>query len=132
MKSLYPLLLFLVLSHCLLAQFTPKALQIPMRDGKTLAADLYSPDTTRALPVIFIQTPYSKLGFNLLGLPLGVDKEIENSDYAFVVMDLRGFFASIPAFVLGSNDGEDGYDAIEWIAQQPWCNGKIGTWGPSP
>ncbi len=47
------------------------------------------------------------------------------------VMDGRCFYGSLPACTANPNRGEDGYDAVEWIAEQPWCNGKVGTWGPS-
>ena len=31
----------------------------------------------------------------------------------------------------GTIEGEDGYDTVEWIAEQPWCNGRVGTMGAS-
>ncbi|MFQ5446049.1 MAG: CocE/NonD family hydrolase [Saprospiraceae bacterium] len=116
--------------HLATAQLTPELLQIPMRDGKTLSAHLYRPNQQDSFPVIFIQTPYNKDNFQT-GLPLGVGQNIAASDYAFVVMDWRCFYGSLPACTVNPNRGEDGYDAVEWIAEQPWCNGKVGTWGPS-
>jgi hypothetical protein len=112
------------------AQLIPEPIQIPMRDGKNLSAHLYRPNQQDTFPVILIQTPYNKAGF-MLGLPLGVEQNIAQSEYAFVVMDWRCFYGSQSACVANPNRGEDGYDAVEWIAEQPWCNGKIGTWGPS-
>lgn len=96
-----------------------------MRDGKYLAADVYSPDTTQAFPVILIKTPYNKEWYQIHGLPLNTD------DYAFVIVDWRGFYGSAGAATDSTNRGEDGYDCVEWIAQQSWCNGKIGIWGIS-
>lgn len=114
------------------AQFflTPEVDSIPMRDGKVLAADIYLPDTNNAYPVILVQTPYNRLATRL-GLPLGIGMALDSSKYAFVTVDWRGFFGSFAAFSLNPNRGEDGYDVVEWINTQPWCNGKIGGWGPS-
>ncbi len=103
---------------------------IPMRDGKKLAADIYLPDTTGTYPVILIQTPYNRLHYRL-GLPLGIKTDIAQSHYAFVVVDWRCFYGSIGACVQNPDRGNDGYDVIDWIKNQNWSNGKIGTWGPS-
>lgn len=113
------------------AQLSPQNIPIPMRDGQTLAGHLYLPNDTDSFPVILIQTPYNKALFQFAGLPLGVGYDLEDSDYAFVVLDWRCFFGSLGACTLNPNRGEDGYDAVEWIAEQPWSNGKVGTWGPS-
>ena len=108
---------------------------IPVRDGKTLAADLYTSDTTIARPVILIQTPYNKNFYRRsVGLPPqagGSPFPYDSAHYNYVTMDWRGRFGSKSAQVPGYDLGLDGYDAIEWIAAQPWCNGKVGTWGPS-
>ena len=109
---------------------TPEVIEIPMRDGKSLKADIYLPDTVGNYPVILIQTPYSRLLFRA-GLPLGIKKNIHTSPYAFVIVDWRCFYGSAAACILNPNRGEDGYDVVEWIANQSWSNGKIGTWGPS-
>ncbi len=121
----------LLFSFTLSAQvLTPVVDSIPMRDGKKIAADRYVPAGCTSCPVILIQTPYNRL-FLRLGLPLGVGTNINTSNYAFVVTDWRGFFGSSAAAAPGTSQGEDGYDVVEWIAQQPWCNTMIGTWGPS-
>jgi uncharacterized protein len=112
------------------AQLNPEPIQIPMRDGKNLSAHLYRPNQQDSFPVILIQTPYNKNGF-LPGLPLGVGQNIAASDYGFVVMDWRCFYGSLLACTANPDRGEDGYDAVEWMAEQPWCNGNVGTWGPS-
>lgn len=110
-------------------------IDIPMRDGNVLAADLYSIDTTVAKPVILIQTPYNK---NLYRLAVGIPPQAGGSpfpydsvNYNYVILDWRGFYGSKKAAVTGYDRGLDGYDAVEWIASQRWCNGKVGTWGPS-
>lgn len=102
-----------------------------MRDStNVLAADYYIPPGCTSCPVILIQTPYNKNSFHAW-LPLGIGNNLANSDYAFVVVDWRGFYGSASAATANPNRGEDGYDCVEWISQQSWCDGNIGTWGPS-
>lgn len=131
MRLLFFLLLFytgFILAH---GQLSPQEINIPMRDGQDLAADLYLPNQTDEFPIIVIQTPYNKNFYANNGLPLGIGENIQESPYAFVIIDWRCFFASGDACGGESTRGQDGYDAVEWIAEQEWCNGKVGTWGPS-
>lgn len=126
-------LVFLLTTICLHTQFLqPFVKQIPMRDGKWLAADCYVHATSGSVkyPTILIQTPYNRLLYRL-GLPLGVGMNFDSCSYAFVIVDWRGFYGSTSAAVPNPDRGKDGYDVIEWIVNQPWSNGKVGTWGPS-
>jgi predicted acyl esterase len=131
MKISLALVLGLVLSLNIHAQLTPTPVNIPMTDGKFLAGDLYLPNATDTFSTIFVFTPYGKFWVPLQGLPFGVGYDITQSNYAFLVVDWRCRFASVSACALGSDDGEDGYDVIEWASSQPWSDGKIGMWGAS-
>ena len=51
--------------------------------------------------------------------------------YVYVAQDNRGRYDSEGEFYPWHQEVEDGYDTRKWIAQQPWCNGKIGTVGGS-
>jgi hypothetical protein len=109
-------------------------MDIPVRDGETLAADLYAMDTTIAKPVIFIQTPYNKNSYRVAIKFPNTDSSgfpLDTLHYNYVALDWRGFYASASAAKAGYDRGLDGYDAIEWIAKQTWSNGKVGTWGGS-
>ena len=124
MNKLYLIFLFLFTASPL---YSGKfSLQIPTRvetpGKKYLAADLHSSDTTIARPVVLIQTPYNK-NFH----PLTIDTLL----YHVVIMDWRGFYANSDADSSQYDRGIDGYDAVEWIAGQSWCNGKVGTTGAS-
>lgn len=122
---------FLFFTSTLQAQLlTPDVDSIPMRDGKKLAADIHRPNSTDTFSTILIMTPYNRL-FYRFGLPIGTGLNIDSSKYAFVIVDWRCFFGSIPACDGPAKNGEDGYDVIDWIVQQSWSNGKVGTWGPS-
>ncbi|RMG72500.1 MAG: CocE/NonD family hydrolase, partial [Bacteroidetes bacterium] len=132
MKPISLLLVLLSLTVSLRAQIflTPQVDSIPMRDGAVLAADVYRPVGTLARPTILIQTPYNRLAFRF-GLPLGIGLALDSIPYNLVILDWRGFYGSIGALAPGANRGEDGYDAVEWIATQPWSDGQVATWGPS-
>lgn len=130
MKMLFIIILCFLGLSSFAQPLTPQTVSIQMRDSKFLAADIYIPDTEEARPTILIQTPYNKLYYRY-GLPLNVGINLSSSPYNFVIVDWRGFYASAAAAVSGMNRGQDGYDVIEWITQQEWSNGKVGTWGPS-
>ncbi len=112
--------------------FTP--IELTMRDGKTLAADVYSLDTTIAKPVILIQTPYNKLSYRTGSYLLDPEDTTTLWDlqhYNFVAVDWRGFYASSDADSAGYDRGKDGYDCVEEIATRAFCNGRVGTYGGS-
>jgi predicted acyl esterase len=105
---------------------------VAMSDGRKLATDVYLPGDGKGLyPVIVARTPYDK---SKGGAALAVNAT--RRGYALVVQDLRGRFQSEGhhAIIFG-NDGlgehQDGRDTLEWVAKQPWCNGKLGSWGGS-
>lgn len=135
MKKLYFTflsLVFLCFNTTLFSQLTPIVDSIPMRDGKKLAADIYIPSGMTSGPVILVQTPYNRQYYRYIGLPLQIGNNVNSSNYIFVFIDWRGFYGSAAASYSNSpSQGQDGHDCVEWIAQQSWSNGKIGTWGPS-
>src|SRR5690606_31117224 len=121
---------FLILANIGLTQpLSPQVDSIPMRDNKKLAADVHIPSGCTQCPVILIQTPYNRQLFRW-GLPF-VGININSSNYIYVVTDWRGFFGSAGAISAGSDQGEDGYDVIDWIVAQTWSDGNVGTYGPS-
>ena len=104
-----------------------------MRDGVRLATDVYLPSLGGGpWPTILVRTPYGKetsLDAGLVVLITDIQK------YILAVQDTRGRFDSEGADSLFFHDGwgrvQDGYDTVEWIAVQPWSDGKVGTWGLS-
>ncbi|WP_010585502.1 CocE/NonD family hydrolase [Schlesneria paludicola] len=104
---------------------TRKTIKVPMRDGVLLATDVYSlPDTPRG-PVLLMRSPYNKLGGK------SAAERFAAAGYIAVVQDCRGRHESEGTFVPYNNEGQDGFDTIEWLTQQTWCNGQIGMWGSS-
>ncbi|MCW3086475.1 MAG: hypothetical protein JWP12_3841 [Bacteroidetes bacterium] len=133
--SLRLLLFFSILtaaSQQISAQLSPIVDSVPMSDGRKLAADVYIPSGMTSGPVILIQTPYNRVYYRFLGLPLGISMALNSSNYIFVIADWRGFYGSAAAAYAGApTTGVDGKSTVEWIAAQTWSNGKVGTWGPS-
>jgi len=102
---------------------------VPMRDGVRLYADLYRPDTEAALPVILVRMPYGKQEFYCYMPAIG--RFWARRGYAFVVQDVRGRFVSEGVWEPHVNESNDGFDTLDWITRQPWCNGRIGMMGES-
>ncbi len=105
----------------------------PMRDGVRLATDVYLPTQDgqvldERLPTILMRTPYSK-GAGEKGN--GDARYFASWGYAVVFQDTRGRYDSEGTWHMLVDDGPDGFDTAQWIAQQPWSNGKIGTIGTS-
>lgn len=100
-----------------------------MRDNVRLATDVYLPYQSSSLPVVVIRTPYDKNALEEAA------QEVTRRGYVFVAQDTRGRFASegenLPFIGDGWSVHADAYDTLEWIAEQPWCNGKIATIGGS-
>ena len=111
---------------------------VPMRDGVRLATDVYLPydpvdggpqPTETGLPAIVERQPYGKRGAFLAMPTLG--PYFARRGYAFVVQDVRGRWASEGDYDPFIHEVDDGYDTLEWVAQQPWCDGRIGAAGES-
>ena len=101
---------------------TEKNLMVAMPDGVKLATNLYLPDdkATGPWPVILVRTPY-----DTETLVMGFE-QITSDGYVVVTQDVRGRFASEGEFRVLENEQRDGVATINWLREQPWCNGKIG------
>jgi putative CocE/NonD family hydrolase len=99
----------------------------PMRDGVQLSADIYLPKAPGPFPTVLVRTPYD----NSADGHVQNGKRFASKGYAFVVQDLRGRFDSAGDYYPYLHEAEDGFDTDEWIGQQAWSNGKIGTSGGS-
>jgi hypothetical protein len=104
-----------------------------MRDGVHLNTKIFFPDPNvwgpGPYPVVVERTPYG------IGKPDVLPEEgfpgAVSHGYVCVLQDLRGRFYSEGVDRLFYDDGNDGYDTVEWIASQHWCNGKVGEYGGS-
>jgi putative CocE/NonD family hydrolase len=99
---------------------------IPMRDGIHLGATVYRPHDQRdLLPVLFEMHPYISAPWPEPAF------YIAQHGYVFVIVESRGRGNSEGKFDPFFQDPQDGYDTVEWLAKQPWSNGKIAMWGGS-
>ncbi len=99
-----------------------------MRDRVRISVDIYRPAGDGKFPGLLVQTPYNN---NTLGL-MNRARWFARRGYAVALADCRGRFDS---------EGEwdpfqavlktDGFDLVEWLAAESWCDGKVGTYGGS-
>lgn len=124
---------------------------VTLRDGTTIYADIFRPTGNKKVPAIIAWSPYGKQigGMSLddvlhrVGVPLSATSGLEKfqgpdpaywvaQGYAILHPDTRGAYASEGNVTFwGRQLAEDGYDFIEWAAQQPWSSGKLALSGNS-
>ncbi len=138
-RSILHLLLLAPAAVVIAATAMPSSAQVrrmfdvrtPMRDGVELSGDVWMPAEGGPFPTIIIRTPYLKTmaigDFTLAGWAT----YFAERGYAVVMQDVRGRGDSDGDFDFFFQEGEDGYDTIEWMAAQPWSNGDVCTAGVS-
>jgi pimeloyl-ACP methyl ester carboxylesterase len=100
--------------------------RIPLRDGVRLNATLYRPAALKEpRPCLFTLTPYIGQSYHDRGMYFAAH------GYPFLTVDVRGRGNSEGSFRPLIQEAKDGYDVVEWLAKQPYCNGKISMWGGS-
>ncbi len=118
---------------------------ITARDGVRLATDIYRPArgghaVAGRFPVILERTPYDKSAVSRSERTARAAEAVGRADiaayfvrhgYIVAYQDCRGRYHSEGAFTKYLDDGPDGYDTVAWLAEQPWCTGRIGTMGLS-
>ncbi|UCD23361.1 MAG: CocE/NonD family hydrolase [Gemmatimonadota bacterium] len=111
-----------------------QSVMVPMRDGIRLATDIYRPKTDAPVPAIFVRTPYN---FNpwrdgeMNERRFSTMIEAVERGYAYIIQNERGRYFSEGEWDILGPPKTDGYDALTWIADQLWSNGKVGTLGCS-
>ncbi len=98
---------------------------VRMRDKVKLAINIYRPKAEGKFPVILVRTPYKKEMAELQA------RAFARRGYVCAVQDCRGRFGSEGVWEPFINEPKDGYDTVEWLAGQPWSNGKVGMIGGS-
>ena len=98
----------------------------PMRDGTLLSMDLIRPDAAGTYPVVLVRTPYDKTQARSPFLT-----SLAERGYIVAIQDTRGRFNSDGVFFPYRDDRADGYDTVEWVAAQEWCDGNVGMAGGS-
>lgn len=130
LKTFLMAILTIILFQSSIFGYTEDSAMVEMRDSIALATQIYLPEyRPPPYPVVLERTPYNR----------------HAGDMAIIICDLYGF-AYVTQNVRGMRDSEgepmvfltdgwgeikDGYDCIDWISEQSWCNGKIGMMGAS-
>jgi len=102
-----------------------KGVKVKMRDGVTLVAEVVRPDAEGKFPTILSRTPYGRDGMAMVG------EWWARRGYVVVSQDCRGRGDSEGDWVPFELERKDGYDTVQWIAAQPWSDGKVGMIGGS-
>ena len=125
MKRLVVFLVAAIISSYAMAEVQTETISITMRDGVGLSTDIYRDAAVSKAPVILMRTPYDK------------SKQKANAEryaeagYVVVIQDCRGTRESEGVLAPYNNEGQDGFDTIEWITRQAWCSGRVGMMGGS-
>ncbi|MHC5063758.1 MAG: CocE/NonD family hydrolase [Planctomycetota bacterium] len=109
-------------------------LAVPMRDGVRLSTDVYRPKTDKPVPIIWSRTPYNFNSWRDGEMSTRTYRsayEAVRRGYAYVVQNERGKYFSEGEWDILGPPTTDGYDALDWMQEQPWSNGKVGTIGCS-
>ncbi|PTE20621.1 hypothetical protein C5F48_16545 [Cereibacter changlensis JA139] len=101
---------------------------VRMPDGVRLATDVYLPDAPGPRPTVLVRLPYGKDRFG--DVFYWIDVFVARG-YAVVAQDMRGRYASEGEFALYRHEQADAMATLDWIAAQPWSNGRVGTVGCS-
>lgn len=131
---------------------------ITMRDGVHLRANIFRPNGNTKVPAIISAHPYGKDNipakswsgrspnflYRLFPQPDAFEFSSYTSweapdpavyvprGYAVINCDLRGAGTSEgTGELLSQQERQDYRDIIEWVAEQPWCTGKVGLDGVS-
>ena len=132
-----------------------KDVYVPMRDGVHLAVDIYHPEPLGSHAAVLLVTPYLKdavfempltsegrrmtIPLPLASIPEGVNpmllsvRPLVEAGFVVAVADARGTGYSEGVYDYYNFEGGpfDGYDTVEWLAAQDWCDGNVGMMGSS-
>ena len=104
-----------------------KTVSFLTRDYVRLDADLYYPDSLGEFPVLLMRQPYGrKIASTVV---YAHPSWYASQGYLVVIQDVRGRGTSQGEFKLFANEIEDGLETINWAAQLPQSNGKVGMYG---
>ncbi len=125
------LALVFIQATLLAADIREEHVMIPMRDGIHLSAYVFRPAGDEKLPCVFEQRYADISGASVKKS----SSELAARGFVVALVNYRGAYLSEGKYVgyraLAWGKQRDGYDACEWFAKQPWCSGKVGTFGSS-
>jgi len=105
-----------------------RGVAVTMRDGVILRGDVFRPNVEGKFPVLLQRTPYRRA---LWGYDVDFAQRAASRGYIVFLQDVRGRYTSDGEWYPFLHESEDGYDTIEWIAAQPYSDGRVGMFGGS-
>jgi uncharacterized protein len=106
-----------------------RGVSVKMRDGVILRGDIFRPDAEGKFPVLLQRTPYRRA--LTWGYDVNFAQRAASHGYVVFLQDVRGRYTSDGEWYPFLHESEDGYDTIEWIAAQPYSDGRVGMFGGS-
>ena len=101
--------------------------RVTCSDGITLLSRVWTPEGTGPWPSLLMRQPYGRAIASTI--TYAHPSWYASHGFAVVVQDVRGRGDSEGTFRGFRQEGEDGSTTLAWLRQQPWCNGRIGTYG---
>ena len=105
--------------------FRVEKTMVKVADDISLVTTTYLPKKSGKFPTVLIRTPYGSQNM------LWIAEYLPSHGYAVVVQDVRGKNGSGGEFFPFAYEKDDGTATLEWVLQQPFCNGDVGLWGVS-
>ncbi len=106
-------------------QTREEIVMVPMQDGVRLATSTFLPAGDGPWPALLMRTPYDRKTDTSIAV------DLTNLGVAVVLQDMRGYHDSMGLVSGFFSDQEDGHATLNWIAAQPWSNGRVATFGGS-
>ncbi len=104
-------------------------LVVRTRDGIELATDVYRPDGDGPFPTLMFRIRGSRSHAFITGLLLVNPIEAVRRGYAVVLQEVRGRSGSGARWHPFVHERDDGEDCLDWVLGQPWCDGRLGSYG---
>lgn len=106
-----------------------RAIPVTTRDGVTLATDVYRPDTPGPFPTLVYRVRGGRSSAFIAGVLLLNPLDAVERGYAVVIQEVRGRAESDDRWRPFVHERDDSEDCLDWVVAQPWCDGRIGTYG---
>jgi putative CocE/NonD family hydrolase len=114
------------MSHSVVVQ---RDLTLAVRDGVHLAADVYRPEGDGPFPTLIFRIRGGRSAAFITGLLLVNPLEAVRRGYAVVIQEVRGRAGSEARWHPFVHERDDGEDCLNWVLEQPWCDGRLGSYG---
>lgn len=111
------------------AVFVERDLHVAARDGIQLATDVYRPQGDGPFPTLVFRVRGSRSAAFITGVLIVNPLEAVRRGYAVVIQEVRGRSGSQSRWHPFVHERDDGEDCLEWVLAQPWCDGRLGSYG---